>query len=271
MANEVAEKNEVVYLAGNEEVKLKPSTVRDFLTSGNGNITSQEAFMFIKLCEYQHLNPFLNEAYLIKFGNKPAQIITSKEAFMKRAESHPAYNGVKAGLIVLRNSDVKYTKGAFKLPTDKILGAWAEVNRKDRDEPHHIEISMEEFSKQQSTWKSMPATMIRKTAIVNALREAFPETLGGMYTEDDKNPNEAVKESEPVDDKAESVVDDLVKDIKPKNEPAEKEGEPKESEQYEEQETTFEEVNSKEAEKDGDSNSEEQTSLFKGATIQPNV
>ena len=31
----------------------------------------------------------------------------------------------------------------------------------------------------------MPATMIRKTALVNALREAFPEDLGNMYTEDD--------------------------------------------------------------------------------------
>ena len=31
----------------------------------------------------------------------------------------------------------------------------------------------------------MPATMIRKTALVNALREAFPEDLGSMYTEDD--------------------------------------------------------------------------------------
>ncbi|MFA9494242.1 recombinase RecT, partial [Streptococcus sp. E17BB] len=36
-----------------------------------------------------------------------------------------------------------------------------------------------------STWNSMPATMIRKTALVNALREAFPEDLGNMYTEDD--------------------------------------------------------------------------------------
>ena len=31
----------------------------------------------------------------------------------------------------------------------------------------------------------MPLTMIRKTAIVNALREAFPENLGAMYTEEE--------------------------------------------------------------------------------------
>lgn len=32
----------------------------------------------------------------------------------------------------------------------------------------------------------MPMNMIRKSAIVNGLREAFPESLGSMYTEEDK-------------------------------------------------------------------------------------
>ncbi|WP_376712777.1 recombinase RecT, partial [Enterococcus avium] len=49
------------------------------------------------------------------------------------------------------------------------------------------QVALEEFSKGQATWKNMPNTMIRKTAIVNALREAFPEALGAMYTEDDQN------------------------------------------------------------------------------------
>lgn len=34
----------------------------------------------------------------------------------------------------------------------------------------------------------MPMNMIRKTAIVNALREAFPNNVGAMYTEDDVQP-----------------------------------------------------------------------------------
>lgn len=186
--------NEIEYKSNGENINLTFEDVKQFLVSGNGKISDKEATMFLNLCKYQHLNPFLHEAYLIKFGTNPAQIVVSKEAFMKRAESNPKYDGVSAGLIVLRqisgNAELKYTKGAFKLPSDQIMGAWAEVRRTDRSQPHHIEISIQEFSKGQSTWKSMPATMIRKTAIVNALREAFPETLGGMYTEDDKNPNE---------------------------------------------------------------------------------
>lgn len=190
MANEVMDK-EVSFDVNGENVRLTPNMIQQFLTSGNGEITTQETMMFLNLCKYQHLNPFLKEAYIIKFGDKPAQIITSKEAFMKRAESSPNYDGVSAGCIVLRKDELVYTKGAFTLPTDELVGAWADVKRKDRSEPHHIEIGLKEFSKGQSTWNAMPATMIRKTAIVNALREAFPESLGAMYTEDDKNPNES--------------------------------------------------------------------------------
>lgn len=201
MTNEVMDK-EVSFEVNGESVRLTPNMIQQFLTSGNGNITPQETMMFLNLCKYQHLNPFLKEAYIIKFGDSPAQIITSKEAFMKRAESSPNYDGVSAGCIVLRNNEIVYTKGAFTLPTDDLVGAWADVKRKDRSEPHHVEIGLKEFSKGQSTWKAMPATMIRKTAIVNALREAFPESLGAMYTEDDKSPNETAtkaiqKQTEP--------------------------------------------------------------------------
>lgn len=182
----------VTFQANGEEVKLSLSTVRNYLVSGNGKVTDQEVVMFINLCRYQHLNPFLNEAYIVKFGDRPAQLITSKEAFMKRAEANPHFKGSKAGVIVVRNNQVIYSQGAFALPTDQIVGGWAEVKRDDREEPIHVEISFKEFSKGQATWKDMPANMIRKTALVNALREAFPDTLGSLYTEDDKSETNTV-------------------------------------------------------------------------------
>lgn len=181
------------FLSNGEEVKLSLSTVRKYLVSGNGNVTDQEIVMFINLCKYQHLNPFLNEAYIVKFGNSPAQLITSKEAFIKRAEANEHYRGSKAGVIVVRNNEIVYMNGAFTLSTDELVGGWAEVKRDDRDDPIHIEISFEEFSKKQATWRDMPANMIRKTALVNALREAFPDVLGSLYTEDDKSPTASVQ------------------------------------------------------------------------------
>ena len=213
----------VTFEANGEQVTLTPSMVKKFLANGNNNITTQEIVMFINLCKYQHLNPFLNEAYIVKYKTNPAQLITSKEAFMKRAESHPQYNGFRAGCIVLRNNEIVYTNGAFILSTDKLLGGWAEVSRKDRDIPVRVELSMKEFSKNQSTWRTMPATMIRKTAIVNALRETFPDTLGGMYTEDDnlKTDNHTVAERHdvtPQKEQAQELVDQALKSDQSENE-----------------------------------------------------
>lgn len=195
MANELLEKP-VVYEVNGEEIKLSGNMVKQFLVSGNEPVTDQEIVMFLKLAEHQKLNPFLKEVYLVKFKGKPAQNIVAKEAFMKRAENHPQYNGLKAGIIVLRGEDLLKLNGAVSLPTDKLIGGWANVYRKDRPEPVEVEIELKEFSKGQATWNQMPKNMIRKTAIVNALREAFPDTLGAMYTEDDKNP--LIKTAEPI-------------------------------------------------------------------------
>lgn len=201
MANSVIE-----YVANGEQVKLSPAMVKQYLVSGTAEVTDQEVVMFMQLAKYQHLNPFLNEAYLVKFQGKPAQIITSKEAFMKRANANPHYKGLEAGIIVARGDEMKLLNGAVKMPSDKLIGGWATVSRDDRDDTH-IEISMEEFSKGQATWRSMPATMIRKSAIVNALREAFPQELGALYTEDDKDPNQAPQQARNVQETA--TIDDL--------------------------------------------------------------
>ncbi|PIC87953.1 phage recombination protein Bet [Sporosarcina sp. P20a] len=177
-----------------ETVKLSGAMVKDYLVRGNGDVSDQELVMFMNLCKFQKLNPFLNEAYLIKFGSQPAQIIVSKEAFMKRAENHPKYEGFEAGIIVERKGELVEVEGAVKLTEDKLIGGWAKIYRSDRKKPITTRISLDEFSKGQATWKAMPLNMIRKSAIVNAQREAFPDTLGALYTEDD-----ALTQTEPRD------------------------------------------------------------------------
>jgi hypothetical protein len=77
-------------------------------------------------------------------------------------------------------------EGSFSLPADKLLGGWAEVHRKDRRFPFVSRVSLSEYDKKQSTWNEKKSTMIRKTAIVQALREAFPAQLGAMYTAEER-------------------------------------------------------------------------------------
>ncbi|MCG3056170.1 recombinase RecT, partial [Escherichia coli] len=92
----------VEFEVNGESVKLSGATVKNYLVRGNDTVSEQEIVMFINLCKYQKLNPFLNEAYLVKFKGAPAQIITSKEAFMKRAEANENFDGLEAGIIVER-------------------------------------------------------------------------------------------------------------------------------------------------------------------------
>jgi len=151
--------------------------------------TDQEAYMFMQLCNIQGLNPFLREAYLIKYGDEAATIITGKETFTKRADALPQYDGFKAGIIVVDNGNqCQYREGSFLAPGEKLLGGWAEVFRKDRSHSFRNEVSLVEYERRKkdgslmSNWKSMPATMIRKVPLVQSLREAFPDEFGGMYS-----------------------------------------------------------------------------------------
>lgn len=180
-------KGEVVYQVAGQDVKLSYQIVRDFLTKGNGQVSDQDLVQFISICKYNQLNPFLNEAYLVKFGQQPAQMIVSKEALMKRAEACENYEGFKAGIIVQRGEEVLEIEGCFQRSSDKLVGGWAEVHRSDRKFPIISKVTLDEYDKKQSTWNDKKSTMVRKVAIVQALRESFPTQLGAMYTAEEQN------------------------------------------------------------------------------------
>lgn len=192
---QASEEQAVVFQSNGMEVKLTPNLVRNYMVSGNKDaVTFQEVAMFMNLCKFSGLNPWLKEAYCIKYGSEPATMVVGKEAFQKRAESHPAYDGAEAGIIVFdpESGEIIYRKGTMKLPDEEIIGGYAEVWRKDRTHSTRIEVSFDEYAgkKKDGTlngqWSKKPATMIRKVALVQALRETFPATFGGMYTAEEQ-------------------------------------------------------------------------------------
>ena len=176
------DESKFTYNVGGNEVTLTPQTVANYLVRGNSKATEQDIIMFISLCKFNKLNPFLNEAYLVKYGSQPAQMITSKEAYFKRAEENPNYKGIRSGIIVMRQNQVQEVEGCFQAPDDLLLGGWAEVYRSDRDHPVVAKVNLSEYDKKQSVWNEKKSTMIAKIAKVQALREAFPSQLGAMYT-----------------------------------------------------------------------------------------
>lgn len=186
---------EMVYAVGEEEVKLTANIVRNYIAKGNKQITDREAIVFMNLCKYRKLNPFLNEAYIVKFGEE-AQIVAGKEAVMRKAEESPRYKGHRAGIIVIKGKDTLELEGCFKLPTDTLVGGWAEVFVEGKEHPVVAKVALAEYNKNQSTWRAMPSTMIRKVALVQALREAFPTEVGMMYSSEELEVNEGkIKET----------------------------------------------------------------------------
>lgn len=163
-----------------EEITVTAQDVRETLCK---SATPQEISMFLALCQAQKLNPFIKDAYLVKYGNGPASIITSKDAFMKRAYAHPKFQGMEAGITVLANGQITRREGSavFAAAGEQLVGGWARVFVEGR-KPSFDEVALSEYGTGKSMWAKMPATMIRKVAIVHAIREAFPDQFQGLYT-----------------------------------------------------------------------------------------
>lgn len=174
----------VSYEANGQKISLDPFTVKKYLVNGNGNVSDQEVRLFMEICKGQCLNPFLREAYLVKYGNAPATNIVGKDAFMKRAEANEDYNGNEAGVIVLNTKgEIEERPGSFYLKNkEELVGGWAKVYFKSGKTPTYETVSLDEYTTGKSSWVSKPATMIRKVALVHALREAFPNNLSQLYT-----------------------------------------------------------------------------------------
>jgi len=135
----------------------------------------------LQLCINQNLNPFIGDVYLVKYGPK-AQMIVSKDAFLKKAEETVGYLGFEAGIVVYEKENKSLTQrpGSLILKGEELVGGWARVHREGM-QPFFAEVSFDEYNSGKAMWKTKPATMIRKVALVQCLREAFPSSFQGMY------------------------------------------------------------------------------------------
>ena len=150
--------------------------------------SDEDAFKFMLMCQARKLNPFEGDAYLIGFdaqGGPSFSLITAHQAFLKRAELHPEFDGMDSGTIVLRDGKTIDLIGDWHMPNDKILGGWATVWFKNRQHPMQKRVRLERFNKGYGIWRDDPAGMVVKCAEADALRSSFPTMLGGMFTQEE--------------------------------------------------------------------------------------
>lgn len=216
----------VVYEADGEKITLTPSIVQNYIVGTDAKITLPEFKFFTSLCKARGLNPFLKEAYCIKYGKNPAQIVVGKDAVLKRAIKNPNYDGMESGVIVQvkETGEITERKGTFYLrDIENLVGGWAKVFRKDWQHPTYCSVSFDEVAQKKSdgslnaNWSGKGATMVEKVAKVRALRETFVEELGGMYEAEEMGvdlPNETapqkqeiIQQDEPIEVDATPVND----------------------------------------------------------------
>ena len=175
------------------------------------NLSTKEFEFFVELGKQLGANPFLREIWAVKYEtNKPAQIFVGRDFYRKKAQSLPQYNGHIVDA-VYENDEFFVENGIpkhkYKLTNrGKLVGAYCVVYRKDVEHPYFVFVDFNEYNKRQSTWKQMPATMIKKVAEAQALRGAFQGVFAGTYDESEAWVNE--DGNEVIEAKVEEIQED---------------------------------------------------------------
>lgn len=180
---------EYVPFLGNDPIRLSPNLVIRYLckpTKQGYLCTEEQATKFIMLCKARGLNPWEGDAHIVGYDTKDGpefNMITAHQAFLKRAEVHPQYDGMESGVTVkhTETEEVRDVEGDY-IPEECVLvGGWARVHFKNRKIPIYRRLDVRTFDKGFAQWSSNKGGMIVKCAEADALRSSFPNSLGGMY------------------------------------------------------------------------------------------
>lgn len=220
-----------------EPENLTKETIKKYLCP---KATDQELMVGLQVCKTMKLNPLKREVYLIKYSDNPEekiQIVTGYEVYLKRAERSGKYMGMR-----------NFTKGSIK---EGNLKGCVEVYRKGWDKPLYHEVEYSEYvqKKKDGTitkfWAGKPKTMIKKVAIAQGFRLAFPDELDGMpYIDaeiEEENPVENTNGKSRVENIIENQIQeaDIVKEDKNEEiKPETKEKQSKESKKTTKKEDT---------------------------------
>lgn len=170
------------------DVELTPEKVVNLIVTGGNEPDPRDVAVFIAKCQARGLNPLAGDCYMTTYKNKrtgkvSTSVVVSKDFYMRTAGAQPTYKGFRAGIAVNNNGNLVYRDGSMLLAGEALLGGWAEIHDTRWDNPLRAEISRDEYDTGQSLWVDKPATMCRKVALVQALREAYPNAYAGVYDE----------------------------------------------------------------------------------------
>lgn len=135
---------------------------------------------FIAAVQRSGLDPFARQIYAAEIGGKWT-ILGAIDGFRAVAAASGEYAG---------RTPVEYTADGEKwvqawLSNEPPAAARVGVKRKGFDEYAYTTVTWKEFGRTTGQWRSQPAHMLGIRVLSHALRDAFPQILGGIYTPED--------------------------------------------------------------------------------------
>ena len=183
--------NEIINNAGTITIK----EIKDCICP---HANDKECLLFIELCKSLGADPWMKDVHFIKYSQSAQpQFVIGIGFYLKAAQSHPKYRGHKS-----------WTEGEG----DNLKGC-AEVYVDGYMIPVYVEVDRAEYDTKKAMWLKMPKTMIKKTALSQALRQAFSELFRATYTEDEVPDIVNISEK-----RKEQVIEVTKEEIKPRSE-----------------------------------------------------
>jgi phage recombination protein Bet len=190
MATKPTEPKTIEYtpFGSKEKIKLSVQIVMDLVaspTKSGQKPSERDCMNFLMLCKTRQLNPFEGDCWLIGYDTKDGpkfNLVTAHQAFLKRAEVNPDYDGMQSGVICRSpEGQICEFEGDFFPEGLALLGGWATVWSKSRKYPTVRKLKLATFSKDTPVWRQNPEGQIVKCAEADALRSTYPTVLGGLY------------------------------------------------------------------------------------------
>lgn len=183
---------EYIPFGATDKIKLSIAMVRTFIavpTKSGALPSERDCLKFIMLCRGKRANPFEGDCFLIGYDsqNGPSfSLVCGIELFLKRAEQSDEYLGQKSGIVIDNaEGEIIEREGIIKRENEKLLGGWAKVFRKNHTEPHYKTVNFKTYDTGKSRWMKDPEGQIAKVALSQALRDAYPTAIGGLYTQEE--------------------------------------------------------------------------------------
>lgn len=164
------------------ELELTPKKVIEELVSAKDRpaMTDRNVAIIMARCAALRMNPLAGDCHIGVFKRRPT-IMPSIDYYQRVAAMQEGYDGMDSGVVVSDGHTMEEVCGCIVQKGWELVGGWAIAYDKGRSHPVHIVVPLEEYAQDNSMWESKPATMIRKVAKAQALRELYPGCFKGTY------------------------------------------------------------------------------------------